>query len=139
MGIESAIVTELENDATLSGLSVSVYPHVGSESATYPFIVYSITGSKTENYLNKTPSDLTLTEVNIDLSVFTDSVSERAQIITRIKNLLHGFTGDLGTENLNIRNSILQSVSTFSEADLTGTDEQIYRASLSLIFFYNWS
>jgi len=139
MSIESALSTQLRDDATLSGLSVSVYPNLAPQNAGYPFIVYAITNNETENYIDGVQANLTLTEVTFDLSVYSDSVSERAQIITRIKNTLHGFSGALGTEALNIKTSILRSVSTFSESDLTGTDEQIYRASLSLTFFYNWS
>lgn len=139
MGIETAIKTALENDATLSSLAVTVWPHVAAKSAAYPFIVYSANGSDIENYINGVQANLTLTRININLDIYTDSVQQREQITTQIKNLLHGFSGDLGTENLNIRNSILQSVSTFSESDLTGTDEQIYRSSLSFDFHYNWS
>lgn len=139
MSLESALTTELQADATLSGLSVQVYPHIAPQAAEYPFVTYAIQSSQTERSLNKGPSGSTLTEAFVDLQVFSESVSERGQIMTRIKNLLHGFRGDLGTENLNIRETTLQSVSTFSEADLTGTDEQIYRASLILSFFYHWS
>lgn len=139
MSIESALTTHLKTDATLSGLSVGVYPHVAPQNATYPFIVYSIANSDTEKYLNKGPADLTLTEVTINLDIHSESVSQREAITTRIKNTLHGFTGNLGTESLDIKESYLQSFSTFAESDLTGTDEQIYRASLSLTFFYNWS
>ena len=139
MSIESALTTHLQADATLSSLSAGVYPHVAPQSATYPFFVYSIQNSRTERALNKSAGEIDLTETTIDLQVFTESVSERATITARIKTILHGFRGALGTENLDIRETTLQSVSTFSEADVTGTDEQIYRASLILSFFHNWS
>lgn len=137
MSIESALTTHLQADVTLGGLSVQVYPHIAPQDAEYPFCVYSIQGSETSRALNKSAGELTLTETQIDLQVFSDSVSERSTIIERIRTVLHGFRGSLGTENLDIRETTLQSVSTFSETDLTGTDEQIYRASLILSFFHN--
>lgn len=139
MSIESALKTHLENDATLSGLGVVVYPHVAPQQAVYPFITYSILSAESSRALNKAAGQVTLTETTIELQVFSDSVSERSTAMTRIRNILHGFRGALGTENLDIRETTLQNVSTFSEADITGTDEQIYRANLVFSFFYNWT
>ena len=139
MGIESAITTHLNSDATLSGLSVGVYPHVAPADASYPFIVYSVTSSETEHYINKdqNPSP-TLTNALVDLSIYSESVSERAQIMSRLKTMLHDFRGALGTESLDIRSAALQTVATFSESDLTGTDEQIFRSQMPFNFTYNW-
>ena len=135
MSIESAFKTHTEADATLSGLSVSVYPHVAPQSASYPFITYEIQGSETERYLNASG---TLTELTLSAQVFSDSVSQRAAIMKRMKDIYHGFSGDMGTENLNIRECSVRNIFSFSEQDLTATDEQIYRASLDLVFFFKW-
>ena len=143
MSIESAISTGLTAhfiaDATLSGITVPVYPHVAPQGSAYPFVVYSIINENVEKNLNQSPSELTLTDVDIELSIYSDSVATRALIKTSIKNKLHGFRGSLGTEALDIRGSNLQSSATFSEADLTGSDDQIYRSSLTFKLFYNWS
>ena len=136
MSIESALATHLRTDATLSGLSVDVYPNVAPQTASYPLIVYQILSGSAANHMTG-GSDLS--EVSIDLSIYTDSVSQRDQIATRIKNILHGFRGSLGTEALNVRNVVFQSIQTFSESDITGTDEQIYRSTVTFVFHFNWS
>jgi hypothetical protein len=143
MTIESAIATGLKSafiaDGTLSGFSVPVYAHIAPQTAAYPFVIYSILSSETENHLNPVGANLTLTSVDIDLSIYSSSVSQRALIMTSIKNKLHGFRGALGTENLDIRSSTMSTVSTFTESDLTGSDVQIYRSSFTFNLFYNWS
>ena len=135
MSIESALKTHLQTQ-----LSVSVHPHVAPQGAAYPYIVYAIQDLDIEHYLNNNSSN-TLTEITFDLGLYTETVASRASVLTNIKSntVLHGFSGDMGTENLNIRSSRIDSVSTFSEADLTGSDEQIYRASLTVTLFFNWS
>jgi hypothetical protein len=143
MTIESAITTGLTAafiaDGTFSGFTVPVYAHIAPQTAAYPFVIYSILSSETENHLNPVGANLTLTSVDIDLSVYSSSVSQRALIMTSIKNKLHGFRGALGTENLDIRSSTMSTVSTFTESDLTGSDAQIYRSSFTFNLFYNWS
>ena len=143
MSIESAVATGLKahfiSDSNLSGITVPVYPHVAPQGSEYPFVIYTIINSEVEKTLNPTPSELTLTNIDIELALYAESVATRSLIMTSIKSKLHGFRGDLGTENRDIRKSFLQSVSTFSEADLTGSDDQIYRASLDFNLFYNWS
>jgi len=136
MSIESALATHLRTDAILSGLSVGVYPNVAPQSASYPLGVYQVISGSPEFHLGGAS---TLSEFTIDISVYSTTISEREQIATRIKNLLHGYRGALGTEALDVRNILLQSVQTFSESDLDGTDEQIYRSNLSFIFHFNWS
>ena len=143
MTIESAINTGLTAhfvaDSNLSALTVPVYPHVAPQGSVYPFVIYTIINSSVDKALDPASAQLTLTSIDIELGVYADSVSTRSLLMTSIKSKLHGFRGALGTENLDIRESFLQSLSTFSEADLTGSDEQIYRASMSFNIFYNWS
>jgi hypothetical protein len=143
MTIESAIATGLKAafiaDGTLSGFTVPVYAHIAPQDAVYPYVTYEILNSVTENLLDPVGASLTLTSVDIDLSIYSKSVSQRALIKTSIKNKLHGFRGALGTENLDIRSSSMTSFSDFTESDLTGSDAQIYRSSFTFNLFYNWS
>ena len=143
MSIEKAIATGLKAhfiaDGDLSGITIPVYPHVAPQNTAYPFVIYSILSSSTETLLNTVGASLSLTDVDIDLSIHSESVSQRALIMTSLKSKLHGFRGALGTDNLDIRNAAMTSLSTFNEADLTGSDEQIFRASFTFKLFYNWS
>ena len=143
MTIESAISTGLKAhflaDGNLSGITSPVYPHVAPQGAAYPFVIYTIINSSADKALDPSSAQLTLTSIDIELGVYADSVSTRSLLMASIKTKLHGFRGALGTESLDIRESFLQSASTFSESDLTGSDDQIYRASLDFNVFYNWT
>ena len=143
MSIESAITTHLKTqfglDSNLSGITVNVYPHIAPQNANYPFVVYSMLTSDTANFMSTPQADLKLTEQSFDLSIYSESVSTRALINRSMMDILHGYTGNIGTENLKIRSCFNTSISTFSETDLTGSDDQIFRSSLVFNFFYNWS
>lgn len=141
MTIESAFRSELNAgfaaDANLSGLTVPVFAHQAPQSTDLPYAVYRLESIDIDNRLNIT--DTALTQVYIALSVYSDTVENRAKIVDSVKSQMHGFTGAMGTEALNIRNSSLVNLSTFNEADLVGTDSQIYRATMDLLITYNWS
>lgn len=145
MSIESALysylTTHLAADTNLAAVgTVTVYPERAPQSASYPFILYSMLSSDTENNLNhQATSELTLTSALFDLSIYAQSISDRALILKSVKDALHGHAGDIGTESLNIRHSVIETINTFSEQDLTGADLQIYRASITLNLTFNWS
>lgn len=143
MTIESAIQSELSTgfaaDANLAGLSVEIYPHTAPQAADYPFVNYQILDADIEGTINGAQSDLTLTQVGIELEVWAETVSARALIMKSIKDIMHGKRGAIGTEALNIRSCFIDSASTFSERDISGSDEEIYRGSIVLTIFYNWS
>jgi len=144
MTIESALqtglTTALAADGTLSALTVPVYPHFGPQSAALPFCTYAVEATDIENNLNySSKTDLTLSAATVRLHVWAGTVASRALIMTAIKVWLHGFRGALGTEQLDIRQARLSNVTTLSEKDITGTDEEIYRADLSFEIVYNWS
>lgn len=144
MTIESALqtglTTALAADGTLSALTIPVYPHFGPQSAALPFCTYAIEATDIENNLNySSKTDLTLSAATVRLHVWAGTVASRALIMTAVKAWLHGFRGALGTEQLDIRQARLSNVTTLSEKDITGTDEEIYRADLSFEIVYNWS
>lgn len=143
MTIESALQTGIASglaaDGNLSAYTIAVYPHTAPEKAVYPFVTYEQLGTSVDKASGVSASSLQLTRATFDIQVHAESVQTRALIQTAIKTLLHGFRGELGTENLDIRESFIDSISAFSERDLTGSDAEIYRASITLNLFYNWS
>lgn len=143
MTIESAIqshfTTEFAADPNLAGLSVEVYPHTAPQTASYPFVNYSILESDVEATINGAQADLTLTGIMLELEIWTETVAARALIMTSVKDIMHGKRGAIGTEALNIRSCFIDSVNSFSERDITGSDEEVFRASMVLSIFYNWS
>ena len=143
MTIETAIQTGLKShftgDSNLTGISAPVYPHIAPQGSAYPFVIYTIINSSIEKSINPASDTLTLTNINIELGIFSTSMETRSLLMASIKDKLHGFRGSLGTESLDIRESFLESAATFSESELTGSDEQIYRASLTFNLYYNWS
>ena len=142
MTIESALLTGVRDalaaDVTLSALTVPVFAHVAPQGTSYPFVTYSVSVASVEQYTNTAAVSLTLTTADAELLICADSAAARALISTSLKKSLHGFRGNLGTESLDIRNATFKALSTFSESELTGTDAQIYRASISFSLTYNW-
>jgi hypothetical protein len=143
MTIESALQTHLSTefaaDANLAAFTVQVYPHVAPQTAVLPFVTYETQTTAPEYFLNSNQTDLTYTDITVELSVWCDTVARRALILTSIKDIMHGLRGAMGTENLDIRRATIENVSTFSESELTGTDNEIYRATVALRLIYNWS
>lgn len=137
--VQSHLTTELGADANLSALSVQVYPHVAPQSSTLPFVTYEIQSTDPEYFLNASQSDLDFTIQTLELQIWANTMANRALIMASIKDIMHGVTGAIGIENLDIRQCVIDNVSTFSESEVNGTDEEIYRASLDLRLMYNWS
>lgn len=138
--LQSGLTTALAADGTLAALTVPVYPHVAPQTAALPFCTYAVEAIGIENNLNySSKANLTLSEVSMRVHVWAGTVASRALIMTAIKAWLHGFRGALGSEALDIRQARLSNVTTLSEKDITGTDEEIYRADLSFEIVYNWS
>ena len=140
MSIETAIVSEVAQnialDPAITG-TVPVYAHIAPQSASYPFIVYSLIGTTVEHHIAGTGGDLT--RAAIDLSVYSETMAEQSLVVDNFKRYLHGRGGRWGAENLDVRLCFIDSINTFSQSDIDGTDEQIYRAAVTLNIFYNWS
>lgn len=138
--LQSGLASALAADGNLAALTIPVYPHVAPQSAALPFCTYAVESVEIENTINYSDkAELTLTIAQMRVDIWAGSVSERALIMASIKDWFHGFRGALGTEQLDIRQARLSNVTTLSEKDITGTDEEIYRGDLSFEIVYNWS
>ena len=138
--LQSGLTTALAADGNLSALTIPVYPHTAPQSAALPFCTYAIEATEVENTINyASKGELTLTIAQLRIDIWADTVANRALIMTAIKDWLHGFRGALGSENLDIRQARLSNVTTLSEKDITGSDDEIYRGDLSFEIVYNWS
>lgn len=137
--LQSGLTTALAADSNLSALTVPVHPHMAPQSAVLPFCSYAIESTEIENTINySNKSELTLTVASLRVDIWASSVAHRAMIMTSVKDWLHGFRGAMGAEGLDIRQARLSNVTTLSEKDITGSDDEIYRGDMSFEIIYNW-
>ena len=136
MTIEQSFVTIVKEKLVDAGYTAAkVYPGTAPQSADYPFLTYQLIADRRDRFANFTdPSDMELTTARIDLQVFSTTASERADIIDNLRDVLHGYRGN--PSNADMRSCFIDSISHFSENDLTGTDEQIYRAVIPFDISY---
>lgn len=141
--IEKAIAQSLPgwlaSDGNLSAYTIKVYPHIAPESAVYPFVTYSTISTAPDRYLN--PSAQTaqnFTPATVELQVWADDKQAQDLIAHSLRTILHGRTGVIGTDNVRLSRCIIGDIATFSEREITGSDEDIYRASVICNFSYYW-
>lgn len=128
MTIESAFYNYLSTKASVTAeVGSRIFPQIAPESALYPFLVYSV-------ILDTPEHDMTgavgLTFVNMQIDVWCETIAERVTIAEVLRNALDGFTGDMGTENLNIRSCFLSNRSNSQEPDSEGRATPIFRTSM---------
>ena len=136
MTIEAAITTLLESTLSTAGYTTAkVYPHVAPQSAVYPFVTYDLISDARDKFANySTNGDMEFTNARIELQIWSATASQRASIEGDLRDELHGYRGNPG--GADVRSCFVDSMSHFSENDLTGTDEQIYRAVMPLDLTY---
>ena len=127
----------LTADANLSAYTIKLYPHVAPQTASYPFITYASIATVPDVFMNPSAqTDQKFTESNIELTVWAETKQSQDLITHSLRTILHGRTGAFG--NLNLSRCLVTDISTFSESDISGSDENIYRASVICNFSYFW-
>lgn len=134
MTIESALYSYLSNKASITALvSTRIYPEVGPNDAGYPFITYiTVTGDQQHDMSGASG----LTNVRMQIDAWADIIADRVSVSEALRNALDGFTGNMGTENLNIRSCFLADYSTLRETEPEGRGQPIYRASLDFSIWH---
>jgi hypothetical protein len=118
MTIESALYSHLSTKASITALvSTRIYPQVAPESATYPFITYTVLSESHDHSMGGATG---LTNPTIQIDAWADTIANRVAVSEAIRNALDGFTGNMGTENLSIRNCFLQNRANFNENTTEG-------------------
>ena len=134
MTIESALFSYLSTKAAVTGqVGTRIYPQIAPESAAHPFLTYTIIST---DHTHDTSGATGLANVNMQIDVWADTQLERTTISEVIRDVLDGFTGDMGTENLNIRSCFLDSRSNFQEADTEGKSKPTFRASMDFSIWH---
>ena len=80
-----------------------------------------------------------MTNVLVQIDAWAFLVAERQAIGEAIRNALDGFVGDLGAENLVIRNCFLRNRTTFEEPDKQGKNLPVHRSSLDFSIWHEQS
>ncbi|MCP4230782.1 MAG: DUF3168 domain-containing protein, partial [bacterium] len=111
MGIETALYSYLSTKTVITDeVSTRIYATVAPSSVTYPFITFEIISEDPDHHMGGAAG---LTNVLVQVDAWAFLVAERQAIGEAIRNAMDGFTGDLGTENLRIRNCFLRNRTTF--------------------------
>ena len=134
MTIESALYSHLSNKASITALvSTRIYPQVAPDTASYPFIVYSVISEGHEHSMSGASG---LASVTMQIDAWASTVASRVALSEAIRNALDGFRGDMGTENLSIRSCFLESRSNFFEPKTDGKETPDHRASLDFLIWH---
>lgn len=133
MTIESALYSYLSTKASVTAVvGIRIYPQVAPDSAAYPFITYNVTNEQHDHSMGGATG---LANPSIQIDVWAETVANRVAIAEVVRNALDGFRGNMGTENLNIRNCFLQNRSNFNESDGEGKTP-IYRSSMDFSIWH---
>ncbi len=134
MTIETALYSYLSTKASITALvSTRIYPQVAPNDAAYPFITYTIIAGDTSHHMGGASG---LVNVSMQIDAWADNIPDRESVFQALRNALDGFTGDMGTENLNIRSCFLSDFSNLNEPNPEGKGLPVVRKSLDFSIWH---
>lgn len=133
MKIERAISTYLMGKSTVIALvGTGVYPFPAPASASYPFITFQLI---TEEHSHSMSGAVGLTNPVMQIDIWSESFSDQMLVSEAVRNALDGFRGDMGSDNLNIRNCFLQNRASFTESESEGR-APVHRSSMDFSIWH---
>jgi hypothetical protein len=133
MTIESAFYSYLTSKPAITALvSTRIYPLLAPDTPTYPFITYTVFG---EGHDHDFSGATGLVDLTMQCDVWAKTVIDRSDITEALRNALDGFTGDMGAENLNVRQCYLIDRAHFFERD-TEESTPYYRTSMDFSIWH---
>ncbi len=134
MSIGSALFSYLSNKTSITTrVSTRIYPHPAPESATYPFITYSVIG---EDHQHHMAGGSGLVNVSLQVDVWATTHANRVLTQEALRNALDGYTGTMGAESLGIRSCFLHDLTELHEPDTEGSGKPITRASMDFSIWH---
>lgn len=134
MTIESALYSYLSGKAEVNAeIATRIYPQIGPPGAVYPFLTYMVLG---EDHTHDMGGASGLVNVSMQIDVWALTQKKRSEIAEVLRNVLDGFAGDMGAENLNIRQCFLESRSNFQEPETEGREKPVFRTSLDFSIWH---
>ncbi len=134
MTIETALYSYLSTKAEVTAaVSTRIFPQVAAEGTIYPFVVYSVISDNPEHDMD---GAVGLTSINMQIDVWSETIALRMSIAEIIRNVLDGFRGNMGTENLYIQSCFLDNRANFEERDTEGKADPVYRSSLDFSIWH---
>ena len=134
MTIESALYSHLSTKASIIALvSDRIYPQIAPNGTAYPFITFTVINEDHDHAMSGATG---LANVSMQIDVWTETIADRVAVSEALRNALDGFTGDMGTEDLNIRSCFLDNRAVFQETDTEGKGQPIYRASMDFSIWH---
>lgn len=133
MSIETAFYSYLSNRAAITALvGTRIYPLLAPDTPTYPHITYTVFGEGHDHDMDGATG---LTDLTMQVDVWAKTITSRRNVAEALRNALDGFTGNMGTENLNIRNCTLEDRSHFFDKDDEGGGT-FYRTSMDFSIWH---
>ena len=134
MTIESALFSYLSTKAEVTAaVGTRILREIAPEGAIYPFMTYTVVGDVPEHHMGGASG---LTNVTMQIDVWAETFGEAVSLSEVIRNVLDGFTGDMGSENLSIRTCHLENKISLPEADLEGAQSPVFRKSLDFLIWH---
>ncbi len=134
MTIESALYSYLSTKTTVTDeVSTRIYPQTAPNGTAYPFITFSVISETNDHSMTGATG---LANPIIQVDIWSATIASRVSGSEAIRNALDGFTGDMGTENLNIRSCFLSNRSNFEESDTEGKGQPTYRSSMDFSIWH---
>jgi len=133
MTIETAFFSYVTAQASITThVGTRVYPLVAPYTPTYPHIVFTVFGEGRDHSMSGATG---LVDLTMQVDVWASSITSRVAIAEALRNKLDGFRGDMGTENLDVRNCTLQNKEQFFEKDTEGGNT-FYRVSMDFLIWH---
>jgi len=137
MTIETAFFSYVTSKAEITNLvSTRVFASVAPSSPTYPYITFTVISNQPEHYMGGSSG---LTSVRLQVDAWARLVSEQQDISEALRNVLDGYGGLMGTENLDVRMCFMENRNTFEEPDKQGKNLPVHRASIDYLIWHKES
>ena len=134
MTIETAMFSYLSGKSTITDIvSTRIYATIAPSSVVYPHITFKILAEAPEHDME---GAIGLTRVLMQLDAWAFNVAERQNIAEALRKALDGFTGLMGSEELVIRQCLMENRTTFDEPDPHGRNLPVFRSSLDFAIWH---
>ena len=125
MSVESALYDHLTADAALTALvSNRIYPTVAPQNVTLPYVTFNVIAGEHERHAL---AGAGLAQVSVQIDVWDDDAAGRRSVTDALFDRLHGFRGQMGTEQLEVRSVHVDGPTDSYEEPIQGGEEGIFR------------
>lgn len=134
MSLDTALYTQLTGSSAVAALvGDRVYADQAPQRPTTPYMTYRAVSGE---HLFGVGGAIGLVRERVQLDVWSTSSVERRSIVEAIRNLVDGFKGAFGTENLSVRYIELEGPRHVYDPPSDASSLGLYRATVDLRIVY---